>query len=75
MKTLSVFVDESGDFGAYQPHSPYYIFTLVFHDQGNSIEHPIDLLEKDYLISDCQRIIAFTLVLLSEGKKTTFLFQ
>lgn len=46
MKTLSVFVDESGDFGAYQPHSPYYIFTLVFHDQGNSIEHPIDLLEK-----------------------------
>lgn len=32
-------------------------------------------LKKDYLISDCQRIIAFTLVLLSEGKKTTFLFQ
>lgn len=31
--------------------------------------------KKDYLISDCQRIIAFTLVLLSEGKKTTFLFQ
>ena len=32
-------------------------------------------LKKDYLISDYQRIIAFTLALLSEGKKTTFLFQ
>jgi hypothetical protein len=25
-------VDESGDFGAYEPHSPFYLLTLVFHD-------------------------------------------
>lgn len=45
MKELSIFVDESGDFGAYEPHSPFYIFTLVFHDQSHSIERPINLLE------------------------------
>ena len=36
MKELSIFVDESGDFGAYEPHAPFYLFTLVFHDQNNS---------------------------------------
>lgn len=35
MKELSVFIDESGDFGAYEPHSPYYIITMVFHDQDS----------------------------------------
>ena len=34
MKELSVFVDESGDFGAYEHHSPFYLVTLVFHDQS-----------------------------------------
>ena len=33
MKELSIFVDESGDFGEYEKHSPYYIITMVFHDQ------------------------------------------
>ena len=33
MKELSVFVDESGDFGEYDYHSPFYIISLVFHDQ------------------------------------------
>ena len=37
MKELSVFVDESGDFGFYEYHSPYYIVTLVFHDQASDI--------------------------------------
>ena len=37
MKTLSIFVDESGDFGPYEKHSPYYIFSLVLHDQDNDI--------------------------------------
>ena len=35
MRELSVFVDESGDFGEYDYHSPYYIITLVFHNQDN----------------------------------------
>lgn len=37
MSCLSVFVDESGDFGEYQPHSPFYIITLVLHDQKNDL--------------------------------------
>lgn len=46
MKELSVFVDESGDFGGYEAHSPFYIFTLVFHDQSNPIRTQIAHLEK-----------------------------
>lgn len=41
MNVLSVFVDESGDFGAYSPHSPFYLFSLVFHEQENNIEEDI----------------------------------
>jgi hypothetical protein len=37
MRTLSVFVDESGDFGTYDPNSPYYLVSLVFHDQSSDI--------------------------------------
>ncbi len=32
-KALSIFIDESGDFGAYDPKCPYYIISLVFHNQ------------------------------------------
>ena len=46
MKTLSVFVDESGDFGAYEEHSPFYIFTLVFHNQEQSILSQIEHIER-----------------------------
>lgn len=35
MNDLSIFVDESGDFGPYEHHSPFYIVTLVFHEQNN----------------------------------------
>lgn len=37
MKMLSILVDESGDFGAFEPHCPYYLFSLVFHDQEESL--------------------------------------
>lgn len=37
MKELSIFVDESGDFGEYTYHSPYYIITMIFHDQDVDI--------------------------------------
>ncbi|MDO4920534.1 MAG: hypothetical protein Q4E64_01720 [Phascolarctobacterium sp.] len=47
MKELSVFIDESGDFGAYEPHSPYYIITMVFHVQDSLIEAAIMNLEKE----------------------------
>lgn len=32
-KILSVFVDESGDFGPYDYHAPYYLVAMVLHDQ------------------------------------------
>ena len=41
MKELSIFIDESGDFGPYAPHSPYYLVTMVFHDQRYSIDEPV----------------------------------
>ena len=34
MKELSIFVDESGDFGVYDYHAPFYIISMVFHDQA-----------------------------------------
>ena len=44
MKKLSIFVDESGDFGVYSSHSPYYVVTMVFHEQNKSItEHVLKL--------------------------------
>ena len=39
MKELSVFIDESGDFGEYDDQAPYYIITMVFHDQSLPIIH------------------------------------
>ena len=44
MKGLSIFVDESGDFGEYAQHAQYYIITMVFHDQSNDISQNINIL-------------------------------
>ena len=41
MKELSVFVDESGDFGEFEKHAPYYIITMVLHDQSVDISEQI----------------------------------
>ena len=46
MSTLSVFIDESGDFGPYEIHAPYYILTLLFHDQSHGIENQVSHLKK-----------------------------
>ena len=40
-KILSVFVDESGDFGAYESHAPYYLVSLVLHNQDIDISEDI----------------------------------
>ena len=37
MRELSIFIDESGDFGSYEHHCPYYLMTLVFHNQSDPI--------------------------------------
>lgn len=58
MSELSIFVDESGDFGKYDYHCPYYIIALVFHNQDIDISDEIkrfdqsliDLGYNDYII-------------------------
>lgn len=47
MGELSIFVDESGDFGAYSQHSPYYIVTMVIHDQEKNIVPQIKKLDDE----------------------------
>ncbi len=44
MGNLSIFVDESGDFGEYSSHSPYYIVTMLFHNQDRDIKNNIQIL-------------------------------
>lgn len=41
MKELSIFVDESGDFGKYDYHAPFYIITMVMHNQKVNIENDL----------------------------------
>lgn len=42
MKILSIFVDESGDFGEYNSKfAPQYIFSMIFHEQDNDITESI----------------------------------
>lgn len=45
MRKLSVFIDESGDFGEIKERPAYYLVTFVFHDQNNSIDQEIKKLE------------------------------
>ena len=47
MKELSIFVDESGDWGEYKAHSPYYIISFIFHDQSVDIHEELTRLEND----------------------------
>ena len=47
MKELSIFIDESGDFGEYSYHSPYYIITMVFHNQDVDIQEQINHLDTE----------------------------
>lgn len=47
MKELSIFVDESGDFGEFDPRAPFYILSLVIHDQRISISDDLSLLESE----------------------------
>lgn len=47
MKELSVFIDESGDFGEVAKYPAYYLVTFVFHDQTYNIENQVAKLESD----------------------------
>jgi hypothetical protein len=41
-RELSIFIDESGDFGPVEKHSPFYILSLVLHDQSDDIGGQLD---------------------------------
>lgn len=45
-KVLSVFIDESGDFGLYNPVSPNYYVAMVLPNQETDISQNIDALER-----------------------------
>lgn len=47
MKEISIFIDESGDFGKFNPNSPFYIVTMVFHDQETDISASLESLEQE----------------------------
>ena len=55
VKELSIFIDESGDFGEYQSYSPFYIISLVFHKQNKELSKHIinlDLKLSKYLLNN-----------------------
>lgn len=45
-KKISIFVDESGDFGKYDKKCPYYIISMVFHDQKFNISSEVEHLDE-----------------------------
>ena len=44
-KILSIFIDESGDFGKFDKRTPYYLVTMLFHDQSKSISNELKKLD------------------------------
>ena len=45
MRELSIFIDESGDFGVANRLPSYYLTTFVFHEQNKSISKQVEQLE------------------------------
>lgn len=51
MTELSIFIDESGDFGKYSYNSPFYLITFIFHDQKYSVSNSVRQLEQALSLS------------------------
>lgn len=45
-KIVSVFIDESGDFGEYDKNCPYYLVSMVLHNQSIDVSKDIEFLDK-----------------------------
>lgn len=62
-KILSVFIDESGDFGSYDHHAPNYYVAIVMHEQLNDIESDIRNLDEQIInlgyVSDRTDFLSF----------------
>ena len=50
MRELSIFIDESGDFGPFVKHSPFYVLSLVFHDQNDDISGHLDMIHEALVV-------------------------
>lgn len=74
MKELSVFIDESGDFGEYSFHAPFYIVTMVFHDQKVEIENELKSFEVElkYLGLENQCIHTGPIIRMEEDYKNMY---
>lgn len=51
LEELSIFIDESGDFGKFDEKCPYYITTLLFHEQCIDINTQVQKLNQE--LSSC----------------------
>ena len=51
MGELSIFIDESGDFGDVKERPAYYLVTMIFHNQAVDISNEIEKLEESIRIS------------------------
>ncbi len=54
MSVLSIFVDESGDFGKLNNSSPYYLVTLVFHNQSDELSDDLKKLDDSMSYADTE---------------------
>ena len=53
MRELTVFIDESGDWGEYDYTCPFYIVTMVFHDQSEDISNELSSLDERMRFIGC----------------------
>ena len=60
MKELSVFIDESGDFGEYDDQAPCYIITMVFHDQSLPITDAVQKPDQEISCLDLNNLCIHT---------------
>lgn len=70
MNELSIFVDESGDFGEYDYHSPYYIIVMVFHNQNENIRPAIIKLNRELSYLNLDNLCIHTGPLFARKKST-----
>lgn len=57
MREWSVFIDESGDFGEYNPVSPYCTLVLLFIRRRNDISGQIVCSCRAWRIQNCNAIL------------------
>jgi len=67
MKELSIFIDESGDFGEYDEQTPYNIITMVFHEQSHSISDTLTKLDQELSYNGKPSVFAFRRVVLRKA--------